>query len=167
MEIFTSDDHIVQIQPIFFKGTFTKREYHTFLKILPHGYIGNPNNLTGIADIGLVKVGPLIAKQWVFAPSEIVNMEVAQSLGWYYIKPKNPYMMYTPWPETYRYNSQTRQSKWLALVEKHYKTGCYSYKEMTPEKIQQMYNRPIEEFPIAEHYLEVEGDRTEKTMELY
>lgn len=156
-KILESDPNIIQIQPLFFKGTIKEKEYSQFLKMNEEFqyYYGNPHQLYGIADIGLTKVEPLRVDDWQFDHEETINMKKGTQKGWLYVKPKNPIMMYLPWPETYRYKKTGKDHLFTRLLDYYYKTGFYPYKKMTDDVVQVLLDRPIQEYPYGERFLKL------------
>lgn len=155
-EIFKSDSRIVQIQPVFFKGETLKEEYNKFTTINREvGYYeGNILGISGIADVGITRIAPLSEQNWMFSDSESNNMSLGSKLGWKYVKPKNPIMMYTPWPETFR-NKKGMKRYLMKLADRKYNAAFYSYIDMTDSNIHSLNNRSIEEYPYAEDYLKL------------
>lgn len=159
-KIFESDCNIIQIQPLFFKGTIKEKAYREFIKINDDAqyYYGNNFNLYGIADIGLTKVRPLREDHWKFEHEETVNMKKGTEKGWMYVKPKNPLMMYLPWPETYRYKKSGKDKGLTRFLDVYYKTDFHPYRSMTDEMVLSLVNRNVEEYPIAEKFLDIKGE---------
>ncbi|WP_433773167.1 glycosyltransferase [Bacillus wiedmannii] len=155
--IFGSDPNIIQVSPVFFKGTFSKEEFNRFTSINEQFgyYIGNPLGLNGVSDIGITKVKPLKEVNWFFDNDETINMRKGTELGLVYVKPKNPIMMYTPWPETYRYKTASKSKTYTRILDYIYRAGLHTYKDMPEEKINELCCRSIHEYPYAENYLSI------------
>lgn len=158
--IFDSDSNIVQVSPIFFKGTFSKQEFDRFTTINEHlgYYLGNPLGLDGISDVGITKVEPLKEAGWIFDNDETENMKKGTDKSWVYVKPRNPIMMYTPWPETYRYKTASKDKFYTKMLDHIYHAGLHPYNDMTGEKIEELLSRSIYEYPYAENFLTVKDD---------
>lgn len=158
-EIFEYDENIVQIQPVFFKGTIPEAKSRQFLSInsTANFYLGNENNVLGIADIGLIKLKKLKEQNWVFEHEETLNMKKGKALGWYYVKPKNPILMYLPWPKTYRHKKSGDEQLLIYLLDKIYRTGFHPYKKMSALEVKALVNRPIENYPYGEQYLKIKS----------
>ena len=160
--IFAYDENIVQIQPVFFKSTTPDTKYRQFITINEDCkfYAGNENNTLGIADIGLIKLKLLKEQQWQFDHEETLNMKKGQQLGWYYVKPANPIMMYLPWPTTYRFKKAGDSQWFIRYLDRLYGTGFHPYKTMTD--IQALINRPIAAFPYGESFLQIKSGQSLK-----
>lgn len=163
-DIFNSNEKIVEIQPIFFKGTIKEAEYKKIIKIDADNkyYYGNINNLLGVVDIGLINVERLAKYDWFFDDEEVINMKKGTELGIMYVKTKDPIMMYTPWPETYRYRKSSKDSLFLKFLDKYYKTGYHSYESMSRKNVEKLKSRDINIYPIAENFLRIEGNTSLK-----
>ena len=64
-------------------------------------------------------------------------------------------MMYLPWPKTFRNHPLWGESFLATMADKMYQADFYPYRDMTVNEADELINRTITDFPIAEKYLEV------------
>ena len=116
------------------------------------------NKNYGLADIGIMRVKTLKEINWKWYPEkeEFVHRNILHKEGYYSVLFRDPNIMFTPWPETYRNNISKRSFKnfLIFLSDKLFNAGFHPYKEMSNEKINKLLSRDIREIPYAEDYLE-------------
>jgi hypothetical protein len=164
-KIFNSDNKIIQIVPVFFKGDYKNINFNKKSIVINKepDYYWRKNKWSGISDVGIIKIEELKKNNWQWNPeeNEECNMKVAAKNNWKYVFSRNPIMMYTPWPETYRANKKNIQY----IMEKFLMIGLNPYKNMTEEKVDLLLNRPLDSFPIAESYLKAKNNLLSKPWE--
>lgn len=149
--IFSSNQSIVQIVPVFFKSSNRNIDSKRLIINEENNYYMN-RYIPGVSDVGIIKLNKIKLKRWKFGDNEPQNMKETVNFGWKSVKMKNPIFMYTPWPETFRAGSVLDKIL-LQITEKVYNTGFYPYQSMSRKSIDSLINRPIDKFPYAEDYL--------------
>ena len=81
-------------------------------------------------------------------------MELSSAFHWDYVRPKNPVMMYTPWPETFRYGASLVETFFSRILNFLFYAGMHPYRDMSVDSISKLLLRPVEILPIADEYLE-------------
>lgn len=143
---FAADSAIGLVSPMFFKGFFTTGYFRERYAIDTAGgfYHEREARQFGIGDIGLLDVARLAAKGFRYAATETTSSDAAARLGLRFVLMRNPVLMYTPWPATTRDHPDTIGRMNL---------GLHPFDAMTSADIDRLCRRPIEEFPVAEHFL--------------
>ncbi len=157
-EIFKSDKNIISILPVFFKGkvgVHNQSFYSSKLKINYNPDYYTSPHLSGLADMGIMQVDKLKEANWFWDENigDAANMKDASKFGWFYVKIKNPIMMYTPWPETFRANQSFFENLMSKFADKFYNVGLHPYADMSSEEVHKLINRKIDDFPIADDFL--------------
>lgn len=93
--IFSSNNKLVQIIPVFFKGNKSKEYYLNILRIDNNFNYYTDKKLSGIADMGITRISEIKKENWSWNTEigEAENMKIGAKLGWFYVKAKNPIMI--------------------------------------------------------------------------
>ena len=150
-QIFASDDGIVEIQPVFFKGFFLAADMAERYRICrdPDYY---EDRKPEFSDVGLFHVERLFATGFRFGNSETKNAQRARELGLRCVSCVNPVMMYTPWPRTVR-RHRRRTALFVRLNELGVGAGLHPFEPMSSAEVARLTSRPIHEYPLAEKFL--------------
>jgi len=157
--IFASSEQICQITPTFFKGFLP--EHILYSRFNPNEKFGYYLSDCGIGDTGITHLYRLEEKKFLFQNSEGDSSKLALSLGLRAAQPKNPVLMYTPWPRVAR-NIQNPIIRLLfSLNQLGVKAGCNPFFDMDQRSIERLLKRPLSVLPIAENFL-----RTKKKLRM-
>lgn len=111
--------------------------------------------MTGVADTGLLNVQLLRDVNWRFDGSEELNMAKGRDLELIRGIYRYPFVSYLPWPRAIRKNRGIGKQVYDIALNAFYKTGFHPLDIMSEEACDRLYNRPIEDYPFAEDYLEL------------
>lgn len=146
--IFAADPTVCQVQPLFFKGFVPHDELERrFCWNADLGFYRERTPSYGICDIGIIAVQRLTSRGFTFVQGEGNNARRALDLGLTMVQYRDPVLMYMPWPRTDRDTP---------AMTARYALGPHAFRPMGEEACRRLLARPIEHFPLAEDYLDVD-----------
>lgn len=123
--------------------------------IFPHapedGIVGE-----GYADLSLVDVRKVREAAFYVETEKQASARALDTWG-KRVLAKNPFLAFTPWPESYRYRKRAfSQAVWEVVSGYSRIRGLNSWTPIRGEELIRFLSRPAEELPIATRYLNLE-----------
>lgn len=155
--IFAADEGIAQIRCTFMKSPVITPDHSPFhWRPDPGGLhyerMPAPN---GVLDVGLVDVTRLAERGFRFLPGEGNNSQRSREMGLRTVFPKNPLLMWLPWPPTVMTRLSRGKQMLNMITDRLFGVGCHPFRDMTSAEVAAMSRRPAEELPYAERFLKL------------
>jgi len=147
--IFRHDSAIAHIHPTFVKGYTAVQEIRQFSVVDDLCYLW-PDGSDG--DTGLVDLRRMKAAGFRYSNHAYISKSDALARGLKLAVLRNPFLMYTPWPQTIR--PLGWKGRALAAIN-HWgvNAGCNPFCDMDAAAVRRLLERPIGELPVADVFL--------------
>lgn len=157
--IFASAPSIAMIRCVFMKSPVVSPDHTarawkpslngTFYERYPVSY--------GVLDTGIVSICRLNKAGFRFMPGERNNAIRSREMGLRTVFPKNPLIMWLPWPPTSLARLTLLKRAINRATDRIFGIGCHRFRDMTPSEVDAMRTRPMEQLPYAERFLSLTG----------
>lgn len=157
--IFSADPQTRFVHPCFLKGSNREKDQRrTFWHAPSQSYRRLPEKRgAGVyySDVCIVLPQRLLADRWNFAQRESGNEAMARERYPQMNLLRDPFLMWLPAVPVYR----GRRKTWsLQQAEKQLQAGLHPFRMLDTQAIQSLRQRPQEQLPVAEDWLELEQD---------